>query len=247
MKHSAWLFLFAVLCSSAIYAQKNTAHVQQIWLGYFNQTRFSDRWGMWADFHLRTREDFFNELSTGIARIGLTYYANDHLKLTAGYAFVNHFPAENHSGISQPEHRPWQQVQWHVNSKRSRITQLLRLEERYRRKIKNSEELGEGYNFNYRLRYNFSLMLPLSKNAFAPNTLTLALNDEIHVNMGKEIVYNYFDQNRFFIGFVYHVTAKGNIQFGYMNVFQQQAAGNRYRSLHVPRIFYLHNLDLRKK
>ena len=31
-----------------------------------------------------------------------------------------------------------------------------------------------------------------------------------------------------------------------MNLFQQLAAGNRYRSNHVARLFYFHNLDLRK-
>jgi hypothetical protein len=31
-----------------------------------------------------------------------------------------------------------------------------------------------------------------------------------------------------------------------MNLFQQLAAGNRYRSIHAGRIFYFHNLDLRK-
>jgi hypothetical protein len=136
---------------------------------------------------------------------------------------------------------------WTTPSKRSRVIQSLRLEERFRRKISNHEELGEGYNFNYRLRYNFLLMLPLGKNAFAKNSLSLALNDEIQINMGKEIVNNYFDQNRFFAGFAYHVTNSSILQFGYMNQFVQTAAGNRYRSVHVPRIFYFHNLDLRKK
>jgi hypothetical protein len=32
-----------------------------------------------------------------------------------------------------------------------------------------------------------------------------------------------------------------------MNVFQQLAAGNSYKNIHAIRLFYLHNLDLRKK
>jgi hypothetical protein len=118
-----------MICTQTI-AQKQTTQVQQVWAGYFNQTRLSDHWGLSADLHLRTREDFFTELSAGIARVGLTYYVNDHVKLTAGYAYVNHFPADSHSGISQPEHRPWQQVMWHSNSAKLRITQSVRLEER---------------------------------------------------------------------------------------------------------------------
>ena len=90
---------------------KTTIHAEQLWLGYFNQTRFSNKWGMWADLHLRTKEDFFTNFSSGIIRLGLTYYLNNETKLTAGYAYVNHFPSDNHKNISMPEHRPWQQDQ----------------------------------------------------------------------------------------------------------------------------------------
>jgi Protein of unknown function (DUF2490) len=229
------------------FSQKQTTHVEQVWLAYCNQTRFSNKWGLWADLHLRTKEDFFTNFSTSIVRAGLTYYLNDNTKLTAGYAYVNHFPAEGHKNISQPEHRPWQQVQWHTKYQRVRLMQWVRLEERFRREIISDDELGDGYNFNWRVRYNFLTAIPLAKKAFAPGTWAFILNDELHVNAGKEIVYNYFDQNRFFIGFSYHLNAHDNIQFGYMNVFQQLAAGNQYKSIHAARIFYFHNLDLRTR
>jgi hypothetical protein len=202
---------------------------------------------MWADFHLRTKQDFVDDLSTGIARLGLTYYLNDNTKLTAGYAYINHFPADSHADISRPEHRPWQQLQWHTKHNNSRLAQYIRLEERYRRKVKDNDELAPGHNFNYRLRYNFLAMWPLSKNAFAPGSLSFVLNDEVHVNFGKQIVYNYFDQNRLFVGLAYHVNAHDNVQLGYLNVFSQLPAGNQYRDIDAVRLFYFHNLDLRSK
>lgn len=226
---------------------KQTEHIGQVWLGYLNQTRLSDKWGIWLDAHLRTKESMLTGLSQGMIRAGLTYYVNDDVKLTAGYAFINHFPADNHKNISQPEHRPWQQIQWHTKYPRMRLMQRVRLEERYRRKILNNDALAEGYNFNFRLRYNFFSQVPLSKKRFQPGTLSFVLNDELHINFGKQIVYNYFDQNRFFTGFNYHVNKHDNLQFGYMSLFQQLGAGNRYRSLHTARIFYFHNLDLRNK
>ena len=247
MMRNFFFLLFAlVMLSGKVSAQKQVESVQQVWGAYFNQTRFSDHWGMWADLHVRTKEHFFTNLSQTIARFGLTYYVNDKVKLTAGYAYVNIFPADNHANISQPEHRPWQQVQWHTNSEKLRIMQWVRLEERFRHKIKNNDELADGYNFNYRLRYNYFMMIPLGKVRFAKNTLSAVVNDEVHVNFGKEIVYNTFDQNRFFVGFAYHVNKTDNIQFGYMNIYQQLAAGNKYRMVHVPRVFYFHNIDLRK-
>ena len=209
--------------------QKNTTEVKQIWLGYFNQTRLSDHWGLWADLHLRTKDDFVHKLSQGITRLGLTYYLNDATRLTAGYAFVNNFPGDSHKNISQPENRLWQQLQWHTKYKKVRTMQWIRLEERWRHKILNNDELADGYNYSWRIRYNLFYQVPLSKKGFAPNTLSFVANDEVHINFGKKIVYNYFDQNRFFLGFAYQTNAHDNLQFGYINVFQQLTAGNKYK------------------
>jgi len=246
---SYFLFLFCLLSFPFVAGAqvKQTSSEEQLWFGYFNQTRLTKKWGVWADVHLRTKEDFVNQLSQFIVRPGLTFYLNDDVKLTAAYAFVNHFPSDNHKNISQPEHRLWQQLQWHTKYPGVRLMQWLRLEERFRRKIKNDNELADGYNFNYRIRYNILAQVPLSKKRFQPGTFSAVASNEVFVNFGKEIVYNYFDQNRFFAGVHYHVNKHDNLQLGYMNVFQQLSAGNKYRSLHTFRIFYFHNLSFLKK
>lgn len=247
MKKKFALYLIAAFCSTvpSLAQVKQKEHVEQVWTGFFNQTRFSNRWGVWLEGQLRTKEDFVSDLSQGIARAGLMYYLNDATKLTAGYAFVNHFPAAGHEEISQPEHRIWQQVQWHTRYSKVRTMQWFRLEERFRRKVLNNEKLADGYNFNFRARYNFLLQVPLSA-TIQKGSFSAIANNEVHVNFGKEIVNNYFDQNRFFLGLAYHTNAHDNFQFGYMNVFQQLPSGNRYRTTHAIRLFYFHNLDLRK-
>ncbi len=226
---------------------KTTERFNQVWLGYFNQTRFSNKWGFWFDAHLRTKEDFTKDFSQAIGRAGLTYYFNDVTKGTLGYAYVNHFPNDNHKLISQPEHRAWQQLQWHTKYGTKRMMQWFRLEERFRRKILNDSTLASGHSFNYKLRYNFFLDIPLSSAGIQKGQSSFVINNEVHINFGKQIVYNYFDQNRFFAGLKYQVSEHDNVQLGYMNVFQQLAAGNKYRSTHVIRLFYFQNLDVRKK
>src|SRR6185436_1266399 len=177
------LIILSYLLTQPTFSQtKQTEHVQQTWLGFFNQTRFSNKWGAWADVHLRTKEDLVNDLSQSIVRVGLTYYLNDDTKLTAGYAYVSHYPADNHKNVTMPEHRPWQQVQWHSKYSRLRLMQWFRLEERFRKKILNDDELADGYNFNFRLRYNILFMVPLSKKRFEPKTLSFVVNDEVHIN-----------------------------------------------------------------
>jgi hypothetical protein len=247
-KKSLITFALSIIIFKTGYTQtKQTQSINQVWLGYFNQTRVSNKWGMWADLHLRTKEDFFTNFSQSIVRLGLTYYLNDATKLTAGYAYVSIYPGDNHKNVTQPEHRPWQQIQWHNKYSKVRTMQWFRLEERFRRKILNQSELADGYSFNYKMRYNFFLQTPLSKNGFQPHSLAFIVNDEIHVNFGKQIVFNYFEQNRFFIGFGYQTNKTDHLQIGYMNVFQQLASGNQYKSINAARIFYFHNLDLRRK
>ncbi len=239
------VFVMGATCVNA-QAVKSTEHVNQLWFAYFNQTRLSNKWGVWSDVHLRTKEDFVDNFSQGIVRLGLTYYVNDATKLTAGYAFINHFPADAHKKISQPEHRPWQQVQWHTKYGKKRMMQWFRLEERYRRKILNDSTLADGNTFNFRIRYNIWYDVPLSKKGIVPKSFSFVVNNELHINFGKQIVNNYFDQNRFFLGLKYQVNEHSNLQVGYMNLFQQLGVGNKYRNINAIRLFYFQNLDLRK-
>jgi hypothetical protein len=237
----------AVFGADSVAQSRQTTSANQVWGGYFNQTRFSKRMGAWLDVQLRTKEDFVEHLSQFIFRPGITYYLSDAAKLTAGYAYIRHYPADNHSKVAQPEHRPWQQLQWHTRYAQLRTMQWLRLEERYRKNILNDSTLGNGYQFNFRLRYNFLLQVPLTTGAVGAGDFSFIVNDEIHINFGRQVLYNTFDQNRFFLGFAYHLNANDNLQFGYMNQYQQLSSGSRYRSVHAARIFYFHNLDLRKK
>ena len=248
LKH---FLLCAVFCFTLLNGKgqtiKNVQHLNEVWFAYFNQTRLSEKWGTWTDFQLRTKENFVNKFSVDIIRVGLTYYVSNTVKLTAGFAWANYFPQDNHKHVSQPERRPWQQVQWDAHYGRKRMVHWVRLEERYRRKILNDSTLAEGYYFNYRLRYNWRYELPFDKKGIEPGAVSLIINDEINVNAGKQIVYNYFDQNRFYTGLKIQVTPVSNVQFGYLNIFQQLASGNQYKIVNAIRLSWYQSFDVRKK
>jgi Protein of unknown function (DUF2490) len=240
------LLIALFISAKGLYAQKTVRMEAHTWVGLFNQTRFSNKWGTWLDIHYRRKDNFIEVPGQFIFRSGLTYYLANDLRLTAGYAYVHHFPGDNHKNIAQPEHRPWQQLQWFFRPQKLRLTQRLRVEQRYRRNILNDNELGDGYNFNGRLGFNSTIFLPLTKKKFAPGGLQLVLNNEIFINFGNRIVYNIFDQHRFFAGLVWQTNTHGQLQFGYMNLYQQQASGNAFRNQHTIRIFYFQNFDLRE-
>lgn len=243
------LLILSLLSWQALQAQnsRQTVEEEQVWFAYFNQTRLTDKWGIWFDAHFRTTEHFIKEPSKAIGRLGLMYYLNDDLKFTNAYAFINHFPEEGHAHVSQPEHRIWHQLQLHSKYGKVRTMQWLRLEERFRRNIKNDNELADGYRFDWRIRANFLLNIPLSKKGIVPHSFSAVVNDEIFVNLSKNNVYNIFDQNRFFVGLAYNFNTHSNLQFGYMNVYQQLASGNKYKNINSLRVFFFQNLDLRKK
>lgn len=244
------ILIFILFSHLSIFSQipRQTVGEEQLWTGYFNQTRLSNKWGFWAEAQYRGTEHFVQEPSKGILRVGLTYYLNDDMKLTNGYAFINHFPEEGHANISQPEHRLWQQLQYHSRFGAVRTMNWFRLEERFRRNIKNDNELADGYRFDLRLRSNFLLNIPLSKKGIAPKTISAVLNDEVFINFpnSSRATYLPFDQNRFFVGLAYNLDSHSNIQFGYMNVFQQLSAGTKFKSIDAIRIFFFQNFDVRK-
>ncbi|MDQ3291325.1 MAG: DUF2490 domain-containing protein [Bacteroidota bacterium] len=225
-------------------AAKEVTDREQVWLGYFNQTRISNKFSLWLDLHAR-RTDFLDRWATTIIRPGITYHISDHTRFTVGYAYASHWPVSETEKTVRPEHRPWQQINWSGRSKRLHLNQWVRLEERFNRNIIN-DQLQDDYRFNFRARYMIALMVPLTADAIAPGVPFAILNDEVHLNFGKEVVYNYFDQNRLFAGLGYQFTKSLNAQLGYMQVFQQREAGNRFFDTRAIRLFVFHNLDLRK-
>lgn len=236
------LLVFGAQLSVAQQAPKTVNAHSQVWLAYFNQTRLSNKWGLWLDVHAR-RIDFLDRWNTLLFRPGLTYYLNDHVRLTVGYAYAAHFPAAN---LHRSEHRPWQQILWTSRSKKLQTLQWVRLEERFNQKIANNELLDE-YAFNFRVRYQILLTVPLKGDFIEKGTPFLTIGDEVHINAGKQITYNYFDQNRFSVGLGYQFSKTMNAQLTYMHLFQQLSAGNQFNSDHVLRLFFFHNLDLRPK
>ena len=218
---------------------------EQLWLGYFNQTRFSNKWGMWVDVHYRMTDNFVDRPFQFLFRPAITYFLKDNLRLNVGYTLATHFPAKGME-TTRLEHRAWQQIWWNQKYPGLSTLQWLRLEQRFNEKVVNDQK-QDGYNYTFRVRYNFSFFIPLKGKEIVAKTPFAAIMDEVFLNFGDKVVYNTFDQNRFFVGFGYQFTSHLNAQLGYMNVYQQEASGNSYYSTHAIRLFVFHSLDFRSK
>lgn len=242
-----WISLCAcLLITTMAFAQeKSVEHLEQTWFAYFNQTRLTDKSGLWVDIHVRFTGNFMDDLGQTIGRLGYTYYLTDQTRFTVGYAHATQYGLTE-GAPNVPEHRPWQQIQWIEKKNWLVISQYVRLEERFRREVV-AGELTSDYNFNYRVRYNMSFTIPLKGKQVVAKTPFLFVNDELHINFGKEITNNYFDQNRLFVGLGYQFTAQLNAQLGYMKVFQQMPQPGTFRNIDAIRLFVFHNLDFRSK
>jgi hypothetical protein len=248
-RNTTFLILFVTLITHiSLLAQTPEKHIEQreqAWLGAFNQTRFSERWGLWIDVHYRRTDDFVDRQFQFLIRPALTYFIKDNLRINVGYAVVKHFPGEGLQ-TTRTEHRPWQQVWWNQKYPGLATLQWIRLEQRFNEKVV-ADIKEDGYNYNLRVRYNLSFMIPLKGKEIVAMTPFAAIMNEVFLNFGDRVIYNTFDQNRFFAGFGYQFNTHFNAQLGYMNVYQQESSGYNYLSSHTLRLFLFHSLDLRKK
>lgn len=245
MRKIVLVYCLQILFFSVLAQEKTVNTVEQAWFGYFNQTRLTERSGIWLDPQLRLTDNFVDRAGISILRAGYIYFLNDNVRLTAGYGYITAYSGSDEVP-NIPEHRPWQQIQWFDKRKHFSMMQYVRLEERFRRKS-NGTELLDDYLFTYRFRYNIAFTIPLKAGGVQPKTPFAFVNNEILINAGKEVANNYFDQNRFFAGVGYQFTKSLNAQIGYLNVFVAQPVPYTFTNAHAIRLFVFHNLDLRKE
>lgn len=247
LKYYLVVLLILIFNSNLRSQQKTLESRRQIWAGFTEQVRLNDKWLVWVDADIRTKEQYVNGLFQFLFRPGITYLLKPDLRFTGGYTFVNHYPMDNHKFISQPENRYWLQFQWFPQFKKLMLTQRIRFERRYRRNILDDYNLAPGYYSNSRLRFHVLAQYPLSKRRFKAGTFSLVTYDEIMLNLGKKTNLNYFDQNRFFLGLAYHFNENNNLHLGYLNIFQQFPNGFKLVQTNALKLTYNQIIDLRKK
>jgi hypothetical protein len=236
-----FLFLllpFAVICQT----QKKVTDKVQTWLSLNTATKLSNQWGFVADAHVRW-DGFLQENNFYFLRGGISYMPNKAISLSAGYAHMWLAPSRPYWTTYSDENRFYQQVNFNSKVGEVSILQRVRIEQRWQEKIVNDRETNED-RFTTRVRYLFSTNIPVFKNKNLP---VLVLSDEILVHFGDEVIFNTFDQNRFFIGIKQVIDPKWSFDFGYMNVYQQRYSGFQYDMNHTIRLFFYLNNSIKGK
>lgn len=239
------LILFCIGLSLRIYAQTEKEINEQIqfWTSINTTWRFSDHWGAMGDFHIR-RNDFIQDPNFYFLRMGGVYWFNDKMSLAGGGALLWLAVPDAEDDFDYAlEKRIYQQLLWRSENGRARFLQRVRNEQRWHQVLDEDGNVDR-IRFSNRVRLLLSASIRIFENAKLPR---LVVADEILFHFGEEIVYNTFDQNRFFVGINHRLSKDWVYDFGYMAVYQQKYSGYKYDLNHTVRLFFYFSPDLRKK
>jgi hypothetical protein len=237
-------FLSLLIIHSSLSAQR-TREVQtqnHVWTSINSQMRVSNKWSIAADLHVR-RTNFLQSNSFFLVRTGVLYSITKQLSAGAGYAHMWLANQKDATELFSNENRLHQQLLLNQKIGKTQLIQRLRIEERWQQKVLNFIPVDE-IRYTTRFRYLLSLNIPVSTNKKVPS---FALADELMLHAGKDIVYNYFDQNRLFAGIREQVNSSLSFDFGYMYVWQQKLSGYQYSRNHTVRLFFYWQPDWSKK
>ena len=238
------LFFFGIFFSAIVFSQteKEVDHQVQFWTSINSTMRLYNHWGVMGDFHIR-RSDVIKDPNFYFVRVGGVYWINDKISLAGGGALLWLAQTQEEWNYFSLEKRIFQQLLWRSVNGKARFLQRVRIEQRWHT-INNLNGSVDRVRFSNRLRFLFSASIKIFEKETAPR---LVLADEVLIHFGPEIVYNTFDQNRFFVGFNQRINKNLVFDYGYMAVFQQKYSGYQYDLNHTIRLFFYYSPDFRKK
>lgn len=230
--------LFPLIGIGQVQNEKVVKEQTQSMFSLNNTITFDKHWGVLADFHIR-RDDFINLDSFYMVRGALAYITENKKVLALGYGHM--WTSPSNPGCTTFSNEDFIYQMFDCNSKIGNVSVLNRFrnEQRWQQVIVNDTWTG-GKVFSDRVRYLVSFNIPIFKKKTLPS---LVVSDEIFVQFGKNVVYNTFDQNWFFVGIKQSITPKISFDFGYMNVYQQKKSGYQYGMNHTLRLFFYYKND----
>lgn len=212
-------------------------HINSVWLGYFNSTTIGKKWNVNTDIQYRTK-DWLENPSQFLVRSGLGYKINDKVRITLGAA---HFRFYLTDVRTRGEWRPWQELLINDVIGKTKIAHRFRAEQRFNQKTIANKPIDD-YNFNWRFRYRIEATHPLIKSG--DRGIYLLLGNEILINAGSNIRYNYFDQNRLYAGFNFEQSKRLTYQIEFMHIWQQQSNGITLDKVSIIRFNIFHKISL---
>jgi len=229
-------------------AQKTATKQNLVWYAYFITLKFNSKWYLQTELQER---HFINPLAQH------QYLVRTHLhrqlgksgwETAAGFCVFMQNPNNPEAAVklTVPELRPHIEFSYKQKLKHLNIDHRYKVEARFFHNINSTAtELEEGYQFgNFRFRYRLQATVPVWK-IDDSRALKIKVGDEIHINAGKKIVKNVFDQNRVYAGLSIDILPTLTFDAGYLNWYQQRPSGDFFNR-HIIRFAVNHTINLQK-
>lgn len=220
------------------------------WYMYFGNHRLTTKWSLHTEYQWR-RNEWISNWQQSLARIGIDYRINDQAIITLGYGNIITYPYGEQPVLTTfNEHRIWQTLTLSHKNGRVNFSHRYRLEQRFYEEYKRVATGDIAFDtliYTNRVRYLFSVVIPINKSIIDKNTVFIRMYDEPFISFGKNVGKNIFDQNRLFFALGYQLLPSTNIQVGYMNHLIFKSDGIRYENNNTLQIALTHNFDFRKK
>ena len=167
------------------------------------------------------------------------------LSIGNGFAYYLNSPGDPEfaSSFKVPEIRLNHELGYKHRFKYLSVGHRYRMEERFIRKRLN-DSLIHGYRFVERLSYMVSLECNLVTSKTKDHNLSLKVSDGIYINSNSGIIYNTFDQNRFYAGLNYQLIKNLSLELGYINLFQQRSSGDEYLNRNIANLAINHKIKM---
>jgi hypothetical protein len=224
--------------------EKESRSSNGTWFGVYTKYHFNDKWAYYGEYHVRRKEGL-SKMGQIYLRVGATYKLAKYLELTAGFANPYYWapnPEDENVDKVVPQYRTWEQAVLATPFDHIKVMHQLRLEQRYRRDYVK----GSPFKLTHRFRYKLTTYIPLNHKDFIPNTLFLALYNEILIQAGKSVVYNHLEDNRAFVGLGYNFSYDWQVQSGYMYSYRHDGAPHKYENRHIIRFSLYHHLEFHR-
>ena len=187
----------------------NTQYDFQTWTNMtitgktYSQDKILSRVRYWLEGQQRFGNDS-SHFSQTLLRPGLGYALTENTSIWMGYAWVYTALPFTHTPFE--ENRIWQQLLWVKTNTHLTFTSRTRTEQRF---LENAPKTA------YRIRQLMKVSIPFIQT----EKLSFVTSDEIFFHKNDFIGKNGrgFDQNRFFTGFGYKISANVTTEIGYMN------------------------------
>ena len=223
--------------------ERQTAEQFQFWTSLNSTIRLSQHFGLIGDVHIR-RENFVKDPNFYFLRLGGVYWVNNQFSFVGGTAALWNATETNIGTKYALERRIYQQVLWRAVIGQLTFLQRIRTEQRWHQVLNSMDGSVDRVRFSNRFRFLMSASMQVFNKPALPRP---TISNEILFHMGKEIVYNTFDQNRLFLGFNQQIGKNLRVDYGYMMVYQQQYTGREYNLNHTFRLFFYYSPDFRKE